>query len=172
MISLKCPHCQVGLKVAEEKIPLGITSFKCPKCKEPIPLSLLSRKTPSPDTDSETVLVASAKTTGFGKLTVLADTDTPEQIIPLREGMFVIGRRSSASNATIPISTADRTMSREHIRLEVKKDVKGHYKHYLSDNNSKNHTLFNNSYLEKGEVVVLNDGDEIILGHTVIRFNE
>ena len=44
MIAVKCPHCHVGLKVAEGKIPLGITSFKCPKCKEPIPLSLLSEK--------------------------------------------------------------------------------------------------------------------------------
>ena len=46
------------------------------------------------------------------------------------------------------------------------------YKHYLSDNNSKNHTLYNNNYLSDGEVVVLHDNDEIILGHTVIRFND
>ena len=32
MIALKCPHCHVGLKVDEGKIPLGITFFKCPKC--------------------------------------------------------------------------------------------------------------------------------------------
>ena len=32
MISIKCPHCQVGLKVDEGKLPLGITSFKCPNC--------------------------------------------------------------------------------------------------------------------------------------------
>ncbi|WP_302138704.1 zinc-ribbon domain-containing protein, partial [uncultured Parabacteroides sp.] len=42
MISVKCPHCHVGLKVDEGKIPLDITSFKCPKCKQPIPVSLLS----------------------------------------------------------------------------------------------------------------------------------
>ena len=55
---------------------------------------------------------------------------------------------------------------------EVKKDSKGRYKHYLSDNNSKNHTLYNSNYLENGEVVVLNDGDEIVIGHTTLRFNE
>ena len=52
------------------------------------------------------------------------------------------------------------------------KDSKGGYKHFLTDNNSKNHTLYNNSYLENGEVVVLNDNDEIIIGRTVLRFNE
>ena len=152
MIAVKCPHCHVGLKVAEGKIPLGITSFKCPKCKEPIPLSLFK--------------------TGIGRLTVLPDADTPEQAFPLHEGKVVIGRKSNASQATMPIITADRTMSREHICIEVKKDSKGGYKHFLTDNNSKNHTLYNNSYLENGEVVVLNDNDEIIIGRTVLRFNE
>ena len=63
-------------------------------------------------------------------------------------------------------------MSREHIRIVVKKDAKGGYKHYLSDNNSKNHTLYNSNYLENGEIVVLNNNDEIIIGRTVLRFNE
>ena len=126
MIAVKCPHCHVGLKVDEGKIPLGITSFKCPKCKEPIPLSLLSEKSNHQEVDSDTILII----------------------------------------------TSDRTMSREHICIEVKKDSKGGYKHFLTDNNSKNHTLYNNSYLENGEVVVLNDNDEIIIGRTVLRFNE
>ena len=158
MIAVKCPHCHVGLKVAEGKIPLGITSFKCPKCKEPIPLSLLSEKSNHQEVDSDTILVTPVKT-GIGRLTVLPDADTPEQAFPLHQ-------------ATMPIITADRTMSREHICIEVKKDSKGGYKHFLTDNNSKNHTLYNNSYLENGEVVVLNDNDEIIIGRTVLRFNE
>ena len=80
--------------------------------------------------------------------------------------------KSKASTATIGIVTADKSMSREHIRIEVKKDAKGGYKHYLSDNNSKNHTLYNSNYLENGEIVVLNNNDEIIIGRTVLRFNE
>lgn len=171
MIALKCPHCQVGLKVDEGKIPLGITSFKCPKCKEPIPVSLLTRKQDPPETDSDTTPVIPGLS-GIGKLTVLPDADTSSQAFPLSEGAVIVGRKSKASKATVPIETADRTMSREHIRIEVKKDPKGGYKHFLSDNNSKNHTLYNNSYLEDGEVVVLTDNDEIILGRTVIRFNE
>lgn len=38
--------------------------------------------------------------------------------------------------------------------------------------NSKNHTLYNSNYLENGEIVVLNNNDEIIIGRTVLRFNE
>ncbi|MDR1879972.1 MAG: FHA domain-containing protein, partial [Tannerellaceae bacterium] len=72
----------------------------------------------------------------------------------------------------IAIHTADRSMSREHIRIEVKKNAKGGYNHYLSDNNSKNHTLYNSNCLEEGEVIVLKDNDEIMIGRTVLRFNE
>ena len=90
MIAVKCPHCHVGLKVDEGKIPLGITSFKCPKCKEPIPLSLLSEKSNHQEVDSDTILVTPVKT-GIGRLTVLPDADTPEQAFPLHEE---IGRAS------------------------------------------------------------------------------
>lgn len=122
-------------------------------------------------TESETVLIQPLRMT-TGRLSVIANADTPEQTFPLQEGVYIIGRKSNASTATIGIVTADKSMSREHIRIEVKKDAKGGYKHYLSDNNSKNHTLYNSNYLENGEIVVLNNNDEIIIGRTVLRFNE
>ena len=171
MISVKCPHCHVGLKVDEGKIPLDITSFKCPKCRQPIPVSLLSMEKGSVASESETVLIQPFRMT-TGHLSVIANADTPEQTFPLQGGVYIIGRKSKASTATIGIVTADKSMSREHIRIEVKKDAKGGYKHYLSDNNSKNHTLYNSNYLENGEIVVLNNNDEIIIGRTVLRFNE
>lgn len=174
MISVKCPHCHVGLKVDEGKLPPDVTSFKCPKCKCLIPISMLSKKEgdgfSSPD--SNTTIVQSVKTT-TGKLTVIADAHTQEQVFPLREGILIVGRKSSQpSRATICIQTSDRSMSREHIRIEVKKDPRGGYKHYLSDNNSKNHTLYNSNFLGDEEVVILNNNDEIVIGHTVLRFNE
>lgn len=169
MISINCPHCHVGLKIDEGKIPLDITSFKCPKCKRSIPVSLLSLEQHSEE--SETMLVQPVRM-GTGHLSVIPNDDTPEQTFPLYEGIAIVGRKSNASNATIGISTGDKSMSREHIRIEVKKETKGGYKHYLSDNNSKNRTLYNSNYLEDGEIVVLNNNDEIIIGHTVLRFNE
>lgn len=171
MISVKCPYCHVGLKVDEGKLPLGLTSFKCPKCRQSIPVSLLESQRQRADADQDTVLVRPVADVA-GRLLVVGDEATPEQTFTLHEGVFVVGRKSRASNATIGILTADKSMSREHILIEVKKDHKGGYKHYLSDNNSKNHTLYNGSYLEKGEVVVLKDDDEIIIGHTVLRFKE
>ena len=171
MISVKCPHCHVGLKVDEGKIPLDIASFNCPKCKQPIPISVLSQERGMQSSEPETILIQPIRTS-TGRLLVIANADTPEQTFPLYEGVTIIGRKSGASGATIGVVTGDKSMSREHIRIEVKKDTKGGYKHYLSDNNSKNHTLYNSNYLENGEVVILGDNDEIIIGRTVLRFNE
>jgi hypothetical protein len=134
---------------------------------------MLSEKEGDGFSSSDNTIVIQPVKTTTGKLTVIADVHTEEQMFPLREGIFIVGRKSShPSRATICIQTSDRSMSREHIRIEVKKDVRGGYKHYLSDNNSKNHTLYNCNFLGNEEVVILNNNDEIIIGHTVLRFNE
>ena len=168
MIPVKCPHCKVGLKVDETKIPEGIASFKCPKCRHDVPVSYLKTEQP---TDSETVLIRPIRE-GCGRLMVVANPDTPEQIFPLREGIFIVGRKASVSEATIRIETGDKEMSRNHMRIEVKKSNRGSYIHMLSDYQSKNHTQYNGRSLDKGEVVVLKDNDEIKIGHTYVRFKE
>ncbi len=172
MISVKCPHCKVGLKVDETKIPKSIVSFKCPKCKKEIPISYLDQKIGQDDV--ETLVVSpKAKQEGLGRLTVLSDLDTPQQEFQLSEGLIIVGRKAKVSTATICIQTDDKTMSRSHLRIEVKKNSKGKgYFYYLSDNNSKNHTLYNGKCIESGDVVVLKDNDEIVLGRTIVRFNE
>ena len=173
MISIKCPHCKVGLKVDETKIPKGIVSFKCPKCKKEIPISYLDQKI-GHGVDVDTLVVSSkAKEKGLGRLTVISDSDTPQQEFQLSEGIIIVGRKAKVSTATICIQTDDKTMSRSHLRIEVKKNPKGNgFSHYISDNNSKNYTLYNGERIEDGEVVVLKDDDEIVLGRTIIRFKE
>lgn len=173
MISIKCPHCKVGLKVDETRIPKGIVSFKCPKCKKEIPISYLDHKIRQ-ESEVETIVVSSkAKNGGLGRLTILSDSGTPGQEFQLSEGTIIVGRKAKVSTATICIQTDDKTMSRSHLRIEVKKNPKGKgYLHYLSDNNSKNHTLYNGKCIEDGDVVVLKNNDELVLGHTIVRFNE
>ncbi len=171
MIPVKCPHCKVGLKVDEQKIPEGITSFKCPKCKRDIPMSFLDQKREQATDGIDTVIFQPSKTKG-GKLTVFENEYTKEQIFHLREGHYVVGRKAAVSNANIRIETTDKLVSRNHFRIEVKKDAKGGLIHCLSDNQSKNRTMYNGKFLEEGEEVVLQDDDEIGIGNTLIRFNE
>jgi predicted Zn finger-like uncharacterized protein len=172
MISIKCPHCRTGLKVDETRIPRDIVSFKCPKCKKEIPISYLEQKI-TQTTDPETVVISSIKKEkGLGRLIVRPNENTLNQEFQLKEGINIVGRKANASAATIPIQTGDKTMSRSHLKIEVKKNPKGGFFHYLSDNNSKNNTLYNGKCIEEGDIVVLKDNDEIILGCTVVKFNE
>ena len=47
-----------------------------------------------------------------GKISVLSNEETSEQVFLLQEGIYVIGRESKTSKATIRIQTMDRSMSR------------------------------------------------------------
>jgi len=169
MIALKCPHCGVRLKVDEQKIPHDIKAFKCPKCKGTIPINTLREVKKSTDQEPETTLLNSPLE-ACGQLTVIANEWTKAQTFTLHEGVYTIGRASHSGHADLAIQTDDHSMSRTHCQIEIKKDKQG-YKHYLSDNNSKNHTLYNDSYLEKEEIVILHNNDKIIIGRTIIKFN-
>jgi pSer/pThr/pTyr-binding forkhead associated (FHA) protein len=171
MISVKCPHCKVGLKVDETRIPSDILSFKCPKCKKEIPISFIERKLEQQNND-ETVVVRKGENKGIGKLTILQGEEVPQQEFQLQEGENIIGRKAKVRMASICIQTDDKTMSRSHLRIDVKKNPRGGYFHYLSDNNSINHTLYNGKSIESGDVVVLKDGDKLLIGKTTVRFNE
>jgi len=170
MIPVKCPHCKVGLKVDEQKIPKGIDTFKCPKCKHDIPLSFIDNKRDNLKGESSTVVFQQSKVED-GRLTVFPNENTKEQIFHLREGHYIMGRKTVASNADIRIETADKMMSRNHARIEVKKDAKRGLIHCLTDNQSKNRTMYNGTFLDEGEEVVLQDNDEIRIGNTLLRFN-
>jgi len=170
MIPVKCPFCQIGLKVDKQKIPKGIDTFKCPKCAHEISLSFLDNKPDTQKDETNTVVFQSAKAEG-GKLTVLPKGNTREQVYHLREGNYIVGRKAAVSDADIRIETDDKMMSRNHARINVKKDAQGGIIHCLSDNRSKNRTMYNGQYLEEREEVILQDKDEIQIGNTLLLFN-
>jgi predicted Zn finger-like uncharacterized protein len=173
MIPVKCPHCKVGLKVDEQKIPKGITSFKCPKCKHEIPVSQLRELQEERQASGNDTVVIQSPKKGKGRLIVLPNVHTPEQTFPLHEeGLYIVGRKASTSNANICIDTQDKAMSRNHMQIEVKRTAQGSQIHSLTDSRSKNRTKYNGRYLDEGEVIVLKNNDEIVIGDTVLRFCE
>lgn len=172
MISVVCPHCSVKLKVDETRIPPALRAFKCPKCGGSISVSIVKQAT-TPDDVGDTVLIpkVGGRTKTVGKLCI-KNSNEGEISFPLKEGVNIIGRNSKTSNATIKILTDDRSMSREHARIEVVPDFKGGYRHFLSDFGSKNHTFHNDNQLNKGDSVILQPGDFIVIGKTALFFEE
>jgi len=172
MISIRCPHCHIGLKVDETKIPSNIQIFNCPKCKQPIPVSYVMKN--QVEDDSETVILSlGTQDTKIGKIHVLPNDSTSEQMIQLMEGVNVVGRKSPVQKSSTSIDTRDKLMSRSHIVIEVRKVAnKEEYIYYLYDNKSTNRTLYNEKYIEPGEVVTLKNNDEIQIGQTRLIFEE
>ena len=168
MISIRCPHCHIGLKIDETKIPSNLQTFNCPKCKSTIPVTMVTSK----QDDSETVILSipGQKEEKTGKLHVLPNEFTQEQWIPLSEGVNIVGRKSAIKESKTSIDTSDKLMSRNHIGIEIRKDAKGKYNHYLYDNKSTNRTLYNSNYIEPGEIVILKNKDEIQIGQTRLIF--
>jgi len=173
MISIRCPHCHVGLKVDETKIPANIQTFNCPKCKQPIPVNYVIKNAIADDSETVILSFPGTKDAKIGKLHVLPNDSTPEQTIQLMEGVNIVGRKSPVQKSSTSIDTKDKLMSRSHIVIEVRKyaDKEDHI-YYLSDNKSTNRTLYNNKYIEPGEVVTLKNNDEIQIGQTRLIFQE
>jgi predicted Zn finger-like uncharacterized protein len=173
MISIRCPHCQIGLKVDESKIPANIQTFNCPKCKQPIPISYVIKNQVTDDSETVILSFQGIKDAKIGKIYVLPNDSTPEQTIQLMEGVNIIGRKSSVQKSPTAIETTDKLMSRSHIGIEIRKDAnKDDFIYYLYDNKSTNRTLYNNKYIEPGEVVTLKHNDEIQIGQTRLIFKE
>jgi len=106
-------------------------------------------------------LITAAVPTGQGCLVV---TSGPQegQTIPLLLNEITVGR--ATNNASWQILLQDPSVSRPHARLERIDD-----RWILSDLGSSNGTLVNNTpVIEKGRV--LNDGDTVVMGATVMLF--
>lgn len=173
MIPIRCPHCQVGLKVDESKIPATIQTFNCPKCKHPIPVSFVTKNQVADDSETVILSFPGTKDAKIGKIHVLPNDSTPEQTVQLMEGVNIVGRKSNVQKSPTAIDTKDKLMSRSHIVIEVRKTAnKDDYIYYLYDNKSTNRTLYNNKYIEPGEVITLKNDDEIQIGQTRLIFKE
>lgn len=91
---------------------------------------------------------------------------------PLRLGTNIIGRKATTSQATVQIDTPDRYMSRQHSKIVVSKLPNGRLKSVLSNDHNKNISTIDGQDLLQGEQIVLEDGDQIVMGKTTVIYKE
>lgn len=92
------------------------------------------------------------------------------QVYKLRPGTNTIGRADSTSNASIQVYTDDRYMSRNHAVIDVENSG-GNMKCSLRYGyNTQVSICINGNKLNAYDVVVMNNGDAISLGHTNFQF--
>lgn len=90
----------------------------------------------------------------------------------LKLGANIIGRKATTSQATVQIDTPDRYMSRQHSKIVVSRFPNGKLKSVLSNDHNKNISTIDGQDLLQGDEIVLEDGDQIVMGKTTVIYKE
>lgn len=189
IIKIKCPFDGVVISV-ENQPGIENKSVTCPICKHKYRFTEFKRVGPAPsnndDSDTEYPNMRSHGSSSYNYEEERTLTELPQRnftlgrlkvvgtavSFQLQSGLNIVGRKSIKSQADFQIDTAEkRTLSREHIRIEVKKvPVKG-FVHYVSLCKEKvNKTYIGNMPLEYGDVFILNHGDILKLPDVTLKF--
>ena len=161
--NITCPRCGAMLEVTNPN-NLAVRDITCPnpKCKALLHVNF---------DDGETILVTkknSKDKCGYIK-------HEGQNPLYLREGRFTIGRADRNNTANLGIETQDMSMSRLHCQLEVVKLKSGKVKVIISDLREqekieKKPVLVNEVRLSGFDKLVLDDGDRIKLGNTIVWY--
>ena len=166
-LRIKCPCCGAVLTV--KNLP-GIETRKvrCPLCKESSPfLSFQALSKPKKAEDS--TKLSSNFTISVGQVKIEGSQEAPYQ---LSLGKNIIGREAAGSSTHIQIpAKGTKSMSREHLIIEVKEILGKGIVHYVSLYKEQvNITKINGQQLEYGDRVILKHGDTIQFPDTALIF--
>lgn len=187
IIQIKCPFDGAVLSVKNQP-GIETKNVTCPICKHKYPFTQFRRvekvaygADPATEYPGGEEHTSYAYGRGDGEKTQLGDMNfTIGKIVlagtnisyQLKPGRNVIGRRGTKSTADFQIDTAEkRSMSREHIVIEVKKVPAKGFTHYVSLFKERvNKTFIGSEPLLYGDCIVLNHGDIIKLPDATLKF--
>lgn len=165
MKRVPCPKCQNYNAFDETHYEPGQSLvFICEHCKKQF--SIRIGATPLRARRREEKWSEGEHVRELGCLVVIENVFGYKQILPLRMGDNLIGRKSPGTEISTPIETADRSMDRKHCYLHVSRDKKGTLSYTLRDFPSITGTFLRNELLGDKERRVVQDGDVITIGAT------
>ena len=173
MKRVPCPKCQHLNAFDETRYTAGQTLvFVCEECKKQFSIRIGTGKLRSKpqEEDWSEVEKAAVGSDGWGCLIVIENVFAYKQVLPLREGDNLIGRKDLGTSIDLPIETSDRSMDRKHCHLLVSRDKQGRLRYTLRDFPSITGTFLQNRLLGDKEQALLHDGDVITLGATSLIF--
>lgn len=158
---IKCPKCNVVLDVQNSQNHRELL-VRCPKCS-----TRLRVKFDIDDEEPHTMILSTKQNEGS-----TGWIEFRGERYNLNVGHNVIGRASSSSSANVSIRTTDKTMSRNHALVEVIRLKRGRVKIVLSNSKKTqdNPTFLNDEKLDDLDKIVLEDGDCIRMGSTIINY--
>ncbi|NDV59734.1 FHA domain-containing protein [Bacteroides sp. 519] len=171
MKRILCPKCENYLSFDETKYSEGQSLvFICEHCGKQFSIRIGKSKMKdmhkNEDPDAETA------GSEFGYLTVVENVFGYKQILKLKEGDNVIGRRCVGSVVNQPIESGDMSMDRRHCIVNVKQNKYGKIIHTLRDAPSLTGTFLMNELLQEKDRIQIKNGDIITIGATTLIFHK
>ena len=109
-----CPKCDNYITFDETKYTEGQSLvFICEHCKKQFSIRIGKSKLKA--TRKEEVLDEQANNEDFGSIVVVENVFGYKQVLPLKEGDNLIGRRSKGTDVDISIETSDPSMDRRQV---------------------------------------------------------
>ena len=168
MKRVRCPKCDNYIQFDETKYEEGQSLvFVCDQCKKQFGIRIGKSKLNAANRREEVV----DETDGlqdYGNIVVVENVFAFKQVLPLKEGDNVIGRRSKGTEVDIPIESNDPSLDRRHCIIHVKRNKQGEVVYTLRDNDSVTGTFLMNEILGPKDQIRIEDGAIITLGATTL----
>lgn len=167
MKRVRCPKCEHYIIFDDTNYTDGDRLvFECPDCGKQfairIGVSKLHRS------QKECAENPDVQQSDCGQIVVIENVFHFKQVLPLRMGDNVIGRRSRDGRINCPIETVDPSVDMHHCVINVSRDKHGDLKYTLRDGPSNTGTFVDNEILGDRERRVISDGTLFTIGATSI----
>jgi len=167
MKRILCPKCDNYITFDETKYSEGQSLvFICEHCKKQFSIRIGKSKLKA--TRKEEVLDEQENSRDCGSVVVVENVFGYKQVLPLKEGDNVIGRRNKGTEVDVSIETADPSMDRRHCIINVRRNKQGRLVYTLRDNQSVTGTFLMNEILGDKDRVRIEEGSVITLGATTL----
>ena len=167
MKRILCPKCDNYITFDETKYSEGQSLvFICEHCKKQFSIRIGKSKLRA--TRKEEVLDEQENSRDFRSVVVVENVFGFKQVLPLKEGDNVIGRRNKGTEVDVSIETADPSMDRRHCVINVRRNKQGQLIYTLRDNQSVTGTFLMNEILGDKDRVRIEEGAIITLGATTL----
>ena len=167
MKRILCPKCDNYITFDETKYSEGQSLvFICEHCKKQFSIRIGKSKLKA--TRKEEVLDEQENSGDCGSVVVVENVFGFKQVLPLKEGDNVIGRRNKGTEVDVSIETADPSMDRRHCVINVRRNKQGKLIYTLRDNQSVTGTFLMNEILGDKDRVRIEEGAIITLGATTL----
>lgn len=167
MKRILCPKCDNYITFDETKYSEGQSLvFICEHCKKQFSIRIGKSKLKA--TRKEEVLDEQENSRDCGSVVVVENVFGYKQVLPLKEGDNVIGRRNKGTEVDVSIETADPSMDRRHCIINVRRNKQGRLVYTLLDNQSVTGTFLMNEILGDKDRVRIEEGAVITLGATTL----